>query len=169
MKYKPVRVCDISRILRLSSTSLIDFLTDAGYSIIKGHRSPLSSRMLELIQTGYHEGPPFMELNPYLVRAEEWESENHELVKLLHTPQKAPARKEDDAKIPAPVIRHRKPKPVMFTFRTPARKHVTGKISVTPIDLELIQRVFALEESYKIVFRDYLRKKSVLRAISQME
>ncbi|MBU1651807.1 hypothetical protein KKA00_06280, partial [bacterium] len=88
MKSRPVRICDISRVIRISSASLITFLQERGFRVKGDFRSPLSCRMLETIQTGYQEGPPFAELNPYFPKAELWENEHAELVSELHTPEK---------------------------------------------------------------------------------
>lgn len=165
MKLKPVRVCDVSRALRISSSSLIAFLREKGYSILNDYLSPLSSRMVELIQTGYHEGPPFEELNPLLVQAEGWEKANPDTVAQLHTPPPAPVRLPDEAK----EIRMRKKRAPRFSFATPHPSHFTGRIHLAPLDLEIIHQLLELSEERKILVRDYLRRKTILKAISQME
>jgi len=166
MKLKPVRICDVSRIVRISSSSLIDFLRGKGYSVIRDYLSPLSSRMVELIQNGFNEGPPFQELNPLLTRAEEWEKANPEVVGQLHTPSSPAPRvvmpEEEECK----PRRKRQPH---ISFQPVAKPVHTGRIPVMPLDLEIIQRMLALEESKKMVMRDYLRRKTILEAISRME
>lgn len=166
-KVKPVRICDISRVLRISSTSLISFLQEKGYSIIGDFRSPLSSRMMELIQNGYQEGPPFGELTPLLPRVEKWESQNHETVERLHTPPKPELKivVEEEGK-----PKKRRRRKIKFAWRAiPDDTTYTGRISLTFLDLELIQRIFELEEAEKIIVRDLLRRKTILQAISHLE
>jgi hypothetical protein len=165
MKSKPVRVCDVSRVLRLSSSSLIDFLRNRGYSILNDYLSPLSSRMVELIQTGYHDGPPFQELNSLLVQAEDWEKANPDTVNQLHTPPPAKAPPSEELK----EIRQRRKRVPRISFAPPHVTPPTGRITLTPLDLEIIHRMLALNEDHKIQIRDYLRRKTILRAISLME
>jgi len=86
MKSKPVRISDVSRVIRISSSSLITFLQDNGYSVKGDYRSPMTGRMVELVQNGYREGPPFDELTPYILRAENWEELHTDVVTQLHTP-----------------------------------------------------------------------------------
>lgn len=168
MKSKPVRICDVSRILRISSASLISFLQENGYSIIGDYRSPLSSRMVELIQNGYNEGPPFLELTPLMPQAEAWEIGNQELVKKLHAPARPRAKEIEEPEERGPY--YRKPrKPYRRARVLPAVSTYTGRIALTYMDMELIQRILALEEPEKIQIRDYLRRKTLLKAISQLE
>jgi hypothetical protein len=165
MKFKPVRVCDVSRVLRISSSSLIDFLRDKGFRVIHDYLSPLSGRMVEIIQNGYHEGPPFEELNPMLVQAEVWEKANPDTVTQLHTPPPPPKYSEELKE-----LRQRRKRGPRFSFAPlhPPQKN-SGRLPVTPLDLELIHRMLALSDESKIIVRDYLRRKTILKAISQME
>ncbi|TKJ40334.1 hypothetical protein CEE37_08385 [candidate division LCP-89 bacterium B3_LCP] len=168
MKAKPVRICDISRILRISSTSLISFLQEKGYSVVGDFRSPVSSRMLELIQNGYTDGPPFKELDTMLPQAEEWEKQNDTTLNKLHTrpPKPEPAQK----KAPEAKPKKYKPrKPGLIRRKAPASLVYTGRIKLTPIDLELIQRLFALEEPEKIKIRDHFRRNTILKAIADID
>jgi hypothetical protein len=165
MKSKPVRVCDVSRILRLPSPSLIAFLRERGYSILNDYLSPLSSRMVELIQTGYHDGPPFQELNPLLAQAEVWEKGNPETVSQLHTPPPSRTTSSDEFR----EFKSRRKRTLRISFAPPHVTPPTGRITLAPLDLEIIHRMLALSEDHKIQVRDYLRRKTILRAISQME
>ena len=168
MKPKPVRVCDVSRLLRISSASLISFLEEKGYSVIGDYRSPLSSRMVELIQNGYHEGPPFQELNPLIPQADAWEKKNQETVRQLHKPPPVPQPIEEKLEETRP--RMRRPRKPKLRLRRPAIPAIyTGRISLEPLDLELIQRTLALEEPGKIQVRDFLRRRTILKAISQLD
>jgi len=164
MKQKPVRVCDVSRMVRISSSSLIDFLRQKGFNIINDYLSPLSSRMVELIQNGMNEGPPLMELNPLLSQAEEWEKQNPQVVNQLHTP---PPPKSVDSAIRE--FRPRRKRQPRISFLPPPPPVHTGKIPITPLDLELIQRALALDDDRKTRVRDYLRRKTILAAISRLE
>jgi hypothetical protein len=167
MKTKPVRVCDVSRILRISSASLISFLEEKGYSVIGEFRSPLSSTMVELIQNGYNEGPPFQELNPFMPQAEEWEKLNEDTLKRLHTPPPKPARSEAaEEGVTIRKTRTRKPKLKIISHRSTV---YTGRIDLIPIDLELIHQILELDESNKIKVRDFLRRKTILKALSQLD
>jgi hypothetical protein len=165
MKSKPVRVCDISRVLRLPSPSLIAFLRERGYSILNDYLSPLSSRMVELIQTGYHDGPPFQELNPLLTQAEDWEKVNPDTVTQLHTPPPTKTVLPDESR----EIKLRRKRIPRISFAPAHTAPPTGRIALTPLDLEIIHRMLALGEDHKIQIRDYLRRKTILRAISLME
>ena len=167
-KIKPVRICDISRVLRISSASLISFLHDNGYSVIGDFRSPLSSRMMELIQNGYQEGPPFKELNQFLPQAEDWENKNREKVERLHKPPPLPQPTKIEAEEPKPRKRRRK-KPKLQRRSIPSATAHTGRITLSYMDMELIQRIFELEEPEKIKVRDYFRRKTILKAISLLE
>lgn len=167
MKPKPVRICDVSRVLRISSSSLITFLQEKGYSVIGDYRSPLSSSMVELIQNGYDEGPPFQELGPFMPQAEEWEKNNRDMLKRLHTPPPVPKPPEPVAE-DATVIRRRRRTPKL-RLKPPSPTFYTGRINLSHIDLELIQRIFELEEPDKMKVRDYLRRKTILKAISHLE
>jgi hypothetical protein len=167
MKLKPVRISDISRVVRISSASLIEFLQGKGYTVLNDYRSPLSGRMVELIQNGYSEGPPFQELIPYLLQAEAWEKQNAEIVKKLHQPPQQPPGKEKAKRERPPGMSKRKPRPVQ---KTPAAATIpSGKVHVTPLDLELIQQALQLPEEQKILVRDHLRRKLLLEAISRMD
>jgi len=167
MKSKPVRVCDVSRLVRIPSSSLIDFLKERGYSVRNDYLAPLSIRMLELIQNGFHEGPPLQELNPLFHQAQEWEQSNPEVVEKLHTPPlpppKASLADEDRDFRPR---RRRQPR---ISFQPAAQPVNTGRIPLTPLDLELIHRMLELEEHKKMRLRDHLRRKSILEAISRMQ
>ncbi len=167
MRVKPVRISDISRVLRISSASLISFLHENGYSVRGDFRSPLSGKMVELIRTGYQEGPPFEALTPLTLRAEEWEKQNSDLVGQLHTPPPEPEKEAKEIK--KPVLRQsRKHKPKL-RIRTIAPSTIhNGRIPVTYLDLDLIQRALALEEENKIKIRDYLRRRNLLEAIAKM-
>jgi hypothetical protein len=169
MKLKPVRIHDISRILRISSSSLIEFLRAKGYTIIGDYLSPCSSRMVELIQTGMHEGPPFQELIPYILQAEAWEKVNPELVSQLHTPPPPPPVKPVKIEEIERARRPRRKREPKISFSPPATTSYTGRIALQPLDLELIYQMLALDENKKIEVRDYLRRKTILKAISQME
>ena len=167
MKARPVRICDISRELRISSSSLISFLQEKGYSVIGEFRSPLSSKMVELIQNGYNEGPPFTELNSFIPKAEEWEKQNDELVSKLHSPPPKPQKKVEEEEYKPRRRRVRKPK---LQWRiSPSATVYTGRITLTPLDLELIHQMLALDEPDKIKVRDYLRRKTILKALSHLE
>ena len=167
MKTKPVRVCDVSRVLRISSSSLIAFLEEKGYSVIGDFRSPLSSTMVELIQNGYHDGPPFQELNPLMPQAEEWEKQNEDTIKRLHIPPPRPAHSEvPEVEVTARKTRTRKPKLKIRSYKSTV---YTGRIELTPIDLELIHQILNLDESDKIKVRDFLRRKTILKALSHLE
>jgi hypothetical protein len=166
MKFKPVRIHDISRVLRISSSSLIEFLRAKGYTILGDYLSPCSSRMVEHIQTGMHDGPPYQELIPYLLQAEAWEKVNPELVNQLHTPPSPPSSKVEG------VVREYKPRrkrEAKISFSPHPTTSYTGRIALEPLDLELIYQMLALDEAKKIEVRDYLRRKTILKAISQME
>ncbi|RJP77399.1 MAG: hypothetical protein C4524_08355 [Candidatus Zixiibacteriota bacterium] len=165
MKLKPVRVCDVSRILRISSASLIDFLKQNGYSVVGDYLSPLSSRMVELIQTGMHEGPPLSELNPALSQAEEWEKLNPDLVQQLHLPPPPPPKPEEELRERRP----RKSRLPRISFQPAAHNAWNGSFILTPLDLEIIQRALELSDDKKLAMRDYLRRRTILKAISQME
>ncbi len=168
MKVKPVRICDISRVLRISSASLISFLQEKGYSVLGDYRSPLTSRMVELIQNGYNEGPPFQELNPYMPQAEAWENQNEEMARRLHTPPPQPKKEKEETEH----RRTRKPRARKVYLRrriTPPSTVYTGRIALAYIDLELIQRILELEEPDKIKVRDFLRRKTLLKALSQLD
>ena len=166
MKLRPVRICDVSRTLRISSASLIDFLRSKGYTIIGDYLSPLSSRMVELIQTGYQEGPPFQELTPMLSQAESWEKDNADLVSTLHTPPPPPVEKLG---LPVREYHPRQKRAPKFRFIPPTTPAPTGRITLTPLDLELFHQALELPESQKIRLRDYLRRVTILKAISQLE
>lgn len=167
MKPKPVRICDVSRVLRISSASLISFLQEKGYSVIGDYRSPLSSSMVELIQNGYNEGPPFQELDSFMPQAEAWEKTNQDTLQRLHAPPPLPKRPEPVAEeIKVRRRRSRKPKPRLSPPRPPV---YTGRLNLSPIDLELIHQILALEESEKIMVRDFLRRKTILKALSHLE
>lgn len=167
MKLKPVRISDISRVVRISSSSLIEFLRGKGYNILNDYRSPLSGRMVELIQNGYNEGPPFQELIPYLLQAEAWEKQNAEIVQKLHQPPPQPPKLEKPKKERPLGIRIRKSRPV---HKTPAvTADPSAKIDLTPLDLELIQQALQLPLKQKILIRDYLRRKVLLEAISKLD
>ncbi len=170
MKSKPVRVCDVSRLVRIPSSSLIEFLREKGYHIRHDYLAPLSLRMLELIQNGYHEGPPFQELNPLFPQAQEWENSNPEMVEQLHAPPPPPppplaALLDEDLREYRP-RRKRQPR---ISFQPMAQPVYTGRIPVTPLDLEIIHRMLALEEDKKMRLRDHLRRKTILEAISRMQ
>ncbi len=165
MKLRPVRICDVSRTLRISSASLIEFLQSKGYSVIGDYFSPITSRMVELIQNGFHEGPPFQELTPYLTQAETWERENSEVVNQLHAPP--PPRQKPE--VIRREYRPRKPRVPRFSFAPTPALVFTGRIALTPLDLELIHRSLELSEAGKTVVRDYLRRRTILKAISKME
>ena len=168
MKLKPVRVCDISRILRISSASLISFLQERGYSLKGDFRSPLSGKMVELIQNGYQDGPPFTELNPMIPKAEAWEKENAEIVSLLHKPP--PQAKPQIEEIPVTSHRRGRPrKPRLRTPPVPTTYTFTGRIALTFMDLELIQRALALDADNKIKVRDFLRRRTILKALAKLE
>jgi len=167
MKSKPVRVCDVSRLVRIPSSSLIDFLKERGYSVRNDYLAPLSIRMLELIQNGFHEGPPLQELNPLFHQAQEWEQSNPEVVEKLHTPPLPPSKASlaDEDRDFRP-RRRRQPR---ISFQPAAQPVNTGRIPLTPLDLELIHRMLELEEHKKMRLRDHLRRKSILEAISRMQ
>jgi hypothetical protein len=165
MKSKPVRVCDVSRVLRISSSSLIAFLREKDYNILNDYLSPLSSRMVELIQNGYHEGPPFQELNPLLIQAEAWETANPSTVDQLHTPPSPPAKLPDDIK----ELKQRRKRIPRITFAPQHHAPNTGRITIGFLDLEIIHQLLGMSEERKIQVRDYLRRKTILKAISQME
>lgn len=168
MKSKPVRICDVSRVLRISSASLISFLREKGFTLKGEYRSPLSGKMIELIQNGYQEGPPFVELNPLIPKAEAWETENTDVVNQLHTPtQRTESSPDEPPIIPRRRGRPRKPR---LQVSTPRLSIVnTGKIQLTYLDLELIQRMLGLQEAEKIKVRDYLRRRTILRALAKFE
>ncbi len=167
MKLKPVRISDISRVVRISSSSLIEFLREKGYNILNDYRSPLSGRMVELIQNGYHEGPPFQELIPYLLQAEAWEKQNAEIVQKLHQPPPQPPKAEKPKRERQPRQQSRTSRPVR---KAPSVAGIpSGKINVTPLDLELIQQALQLPEEQKILVRDHLRRKILLEAISRLD
>ncbi|MCX6639055.1 MAG: hypothetical protein NTW14_01055 [bacterium] len=169
MKTKPVRIFDVSRLLRIPSNTLIAFLKGKGYDVIGDYFSPLTDKMVELIQNGYHDGPPFKELDPYLRLAEVWSDQNPALVEQMHKPPqaKAPSRKDDVVKEPVH-RRPRKPK-ISFAPRQVSPYAYTGRIALEFIDLELIHQILTLEEEKKILIRDYFRRKTILKAISQLE
>jgi len=167
MKSKPVRVCDVSRLVRIPSSSLIDFLKERGYNIRNDYLAPLSIRMLELIQNGFNEGPPLQELNPLFSQAQEWEQSNPEVVEQLHTPPPPPPKSilgEEDRE-----FRRRRRRQPRISFLPPAQPVNTGRIPLTPLDLEIIHRMLELEEPKKMHLRDHLRRKSILEAISRMQ
>ncbi len=169
MKTKPVRVCDVSRILRISSASLISFLQENGYSVKGDFRSPLSSKMVELIQTGYQEGPPFQELNTLLPQAEQWEKHHSDIVRELHTPPAKPKRKAsvvDDENTPR---RRRQRKTRKREYNTPHHSLFAKPLNLSALDMELIQRILELDEERKIIVRDYFRRKILLKAIRNLE
>jgi hypothetical protein len=168
MKSKPVRVCDISRILRISSASLISFLQEKGYSLKGDFRSPLSGKMVELIQNGYQDGPPFTELNPMIPKAEAWEQENADVVSLLHKPP--PLAKLQPEERPEKAHRRGRPrKPHLQIPPAPVTHAFTGRIALTFMDLELIQRTLALNADNKIKVRDFLRRRTILKALARLE
>jgi hypothetical protein len=167
MKTKPVRVCDVSRVLRISSASLISFLEEKGYSVIGDFRSPLSSKMVELIQNGYRDGPPFQELNPFMPQAEEWEKLNEDTFKRLHTPPPRPVHPEvPEEEVTIRKTRTRKPR---LKISSHSSTVYTGRIDLTPIDLELIHQILELDESNKTKVRDFLRRKTILKALSHLD
>ena len=165
MKSKPVRVCDVSRLVRIPSSTLIDFLKERGYNIRNDYLAPLSIRMLELIQNGFNEGPPLQELNPLFHLAQEWEQSNPEVVEQLHTPPPPKSILDDKDREFRP-RRRRQPR---ISFLPPAQPVNTGRIPLTPLDLELIHRMLELEEPKKMRLRDHLRRKTILEAISRMQ
>jgi hypothetical protein len=168
MKSKPVRICDVSRVLRISSASLISFLKEKGFTLKGDFRSPLSGKMVELIQNGYQEGPPFTKLNPLIPKAEAWETENTDIVNQLHTPTQ---RAEPQSNEPQPATRRRgRPRKPRLQIQTAQVTIVnTGKITLSYIDLELIQKTLALQEPEKIKVRDYLRRRTILKALAKFE
>jgi hypothetical protein len=169
MKNKPVRVCDVSRLLRIPSNTLITFLKGKGYDVIGDYLSPLSDKMMELLQNGYHDGPPFKELDPYLRQAEAWSMTNPDIVAQMHRPLKAPPVPAASISRPPIQRRPRTPK-ISFTPRPkPAPYAYTGRIALSFLDLELIDQVFALDEEKKLIMRDFFRRKTILKAISQLE
>jgi hypothetical protein len=169
MKSKPVRVCDVSRLVRIPSSSLIEFLREKGFSILSDYLSPLSSRMLELIQNGYNEGPPFQELNALFAQSEEWEKLNPEIVERLHAPPPPPPRPTTAILPEDKEYRPRRQRQPRISFQPAPQPAYTGRIPVTPLDLELIQRVLDLGETKKMKVRDYLRRKTIMEAISRMD
>ncbi len=167
MKAKPVRLSDISREVRIPSSSLISFLHENGYSVKGDFRSPLTCRMVELIQNGFREGPPFKELDPHVIRAEAWEKDNSELVSELHTP---PPKPEPEKPAPVDKPRRRRITKPKLTLRSPVQANInSGSIRVTHIDLDIIERIFNLDEADKIKVRDFLVRKTLLKAIAKLE
>ncbi len=149
MKAKPVRISDISREVRIPSSSLISFLHENGY------------------QNGFREGPPFKELDPHVIRAEAWEKDNSELVSELHTP---PPKPEPEKPAPVEKPRRRRITKPKLTLRSPVQPNInSGSIRVTHIDLDIIERIFNLDEADKIKVRDFLVRKTLLKAIAKLE
>jgi len=169
MKSKPVRICDISRIIRISSASLISFLKERGFQVKGDFRSPLSCLMLETIQTGFQEGPPFSELNPYFPKAAAWEKDHGHVVEELHTPDEtSPVAELEVSEIPRRKIRHKKKSKVIVRQIAPPLQQ-TGKIQLSFLDLELIHRLLELSEEDKAKVREFLRRKMILKTIANLE
>lgn len=175
---KPVRVIDIARKLKLSTSTILDYLADKGYPVDRSHHTTLIIDVLNSMLTEYGAGGDSQIIKKFTDDAVEWEQEHSDVAEKIRSKfykgkERLQQRKERSKRViegreRARIVRQQtEQRKVKFaeTMRSvaPSEDNRNGRISPCPLSLEIIHRALALEAAKKTHFLQYLRKLSELQ------
>jgi len=175
---KPVRVIDIARILKVSTSTILDYLADKGYPIDRSHHTPLIQEVLGNLLTEYGASGDSQVSKKFTDDTLEWEKEHQDIAEKIRSKffkgkERLLQRRErskrviegrERARLQRQQTEQRKIK-FSQTMRTVSEVAAgnNGRISPCPLSLEIIQKSLALEAAKKQQFLHYLRKISELQ------
>ncbi len=170
---KPVRVIDISRQLNLATSTIIDFLSVRGYPVDRSHHTPLLKEILDETLEEFGAGKDILVLRKFSDDAVSWEREHQDAAdklrnKYIRGKEKLAKKKERARKVIEGKERARMIKKQVEVVKQRFQQTMQsvaenvdddwdGRIQITPLELEIIQRALALEADKKTQVVNKLR------------
>ena len=178
---RPVRIIDIARNLKLSTTTIIEFLERNSYPVHRSHHTVLLPEILEEIASEFGSGRNMVVLNQLIEESSKWVDENsdtaQEIIDNYHRKRdrmrvkRERSRKVIEGREKAHLKRERlaaqkKEFTSVMQSLTEMSNKKNGKIKTEAIDLEIIRCALALLPKRKTTFLEYLRRITELYNIS---
>ena len=169
---KPIRVIDIAKELNLATSTIIEFLEQNSYPVERSHHSPLLPEILEEINSEYGSGRTIAAIAQLTEKASGWVKENQETAAKIRKKwrdksermklKRERARRMIEGREKKRVVQEqfaesqRKFESAMRTTITASEKF-DGRISPSPLDLEIIQKAITLPPENKMELLKHMR------------
>lgn len=168
---KPVRIIDIARKLKLSTSTIIDFLESNCYPVERSHHTPLLFEILDEIASEFGSGPSIVLLTQLAEESKRWEVDYKETAEKIRntwrvkterlTLKRERARKVMEGRERSRALREKyEEKKYQFAsaMQTVIKPSTNGSgiVKVDYLHLEIIERALALNQNDKQRLYKYL-------------